>query len=319
MPVLEIKNLKIDLLDAEGNKKGRILRGLDLTMDAGEKLALVGESGCGKSMTALTMMNLLPTRRMKITEGSMTFNDRDLLKLKESDWPAIRGKEIGIIFQDPLTALNPVMTVGKQVEETLRSQAGIAKDPLAEVARLFSEMGLPDPKRIYHQYPHQLSGGMCQRICIAMALAASPQLLVADEPTTALDVTVQSQILQLLKNEMEARKFALLFITHNLRLVQGFCERIAVIYAGQVVETGLTGNVLKNPMHPYTESLLAAMPDRGKTGDSKVDLGWVPTPTDEITGCSFAARCNRSKPECSKIAPLATRKNERTFRCFYPL
>jgi len=324
VPVLEIKNLKIGLFDADGNFQRQILNGFDIDLYSGQKLALVGESGCGKTISALATVNLLPTAKMKITEGSICFEGRDLTKAHEKTWPDIRGKKISIIFQDPLSALNPLITVGEQVREALNSECGsINKTPIAttEVIRLFYEMGLPDPDRIYRQYPHQLSGGMCQRVGIAMALAASPGLLIADEPTTALDVTVQSQILQLLKKEIKTRKFSLLFITHNLRLVEGFCDRVAVIYAGQVVEEGKTLDVLTNPLHPYTETLIVSLLKTNKKTDNlKVNNGSDKTPNDVASGCSFATRCSKSNLDCFAQKPLLTLKNDgRKVRCFYPL
>ena len=253
----------MDLFDHDGNIRGHILRGFDLNLYSGEKLALVGESGCGKSISALAMVHLLPSNKMRITDGSINFNGTNLETIEEKAWPGIRGKKISIIFQDPLAALNPVIKVGEQVRESLDNSSfknNYQTSSFHEVIRLFSELGLPDVERVFRQFPHQLSGGMCQRVCIAMALAASPSLLIADEPTTALDVTVQSQILQLLREEMDRKSFALLFITHNLRLVEGFCDRIAVIYGGQVVEEGKVSEVLQYPRHPYTECLLSSLP-----------------------------------------------------------
>lgn len=222
-----------------------------------------------------------------------------------------------------MAALNPVMTVGEQVMESLNFVEGEKKDhasSYSEVIRLFTEIGLPDAERIFRQFPHQLSGGMCQRICIAMALAASPSLLIADEPTTALDVTVQCQILQLIREEMDHKRFALLFITHNLRLVEGFCDRIAVIYGGQVVEEGKASDVLKNPRHPYTECFLASMPRKGhKLSNERILLGVVPQPEDEFACCSFAPRCSWAKPDCFQNSPILKKIDERGVRCFYPL
>lgn len=313
----------MDLFDGDGNIRGHILRGFDLNMYSGEKLALVGESGCGKSVSVLAMLHLLPSNKMKITDGSISFNHSGIQTVEENAWAGIRGKQISIIFQDPLAALNPVMTVGEQVMESLNFAEGENKNPSTpffEVMRLFTEMGLPDAERIFRQFPHQLSGGMCQRVCIAMALAASPSLLIADEPTTALDVTVQSQIFQLLSEEMDRKKFALLFITHNLRLAEGFCDRIAVIYGGQVVEEGKVSEVLKFPRHPYTECLLASLPSKGpKIIYNKILLGVVPKPEDEFAGCGFAPRCPIAKPDCFQKDPPFIKNGGRGVRCFYPL
>ncbi len=322
-PVLEIKNLKVGLFDKAGKIHGLILRGFDLHLNVGEKVALVGESGCGKSISALAVINLFPSDKIKTIDGSILLNEKNLVDLDPNAWGGIRGKEISIIFQDPMAALNPIMTVGEQVMESIRANRKnmSAADSFLEVMRLFREMGLPDGERIFKQFPHQLSGGMCQRICIAMALASSPKLLIADEPTTALDVTVQSQIIQLLSKEISNLKFPLLFITHNVRLVDGFCERVAVVYGGQVVEEGKTSDVLSSPKHPYTEQLLSSVP---KIGEKKKNLniltGKVPDPSDDITGCVFAFRCTRSKPDCFLNPPLLLKtQEERRVRCFYPL
>lgn len=313
----------MDLFDHDGNIRGHILRGFDLNLYSGEKLALVGESGCGKSISALAMVHLLPSNKMRITDGSINFNGTNLETIEEKAWPGIRGKKISIIFQDPLAALNPVIKVGEQVRESLDNSSfknNYQTSSFHEVIRLFSELGLPDVERVFRQFPHQLSGGMCQRVCIAMALAASPSLLIADEPTTALDVTVQSQILQLLREEMDRKSFALLFITHNLRLVEGFCDRIAVIYGGQVVEEGKVSEVLQYPRHPYTECLLSSLPRKGpKITNNKILVGMVPKPEDDFVGCGFAPRCSRARPDCFHNFPFFQMTEERGVRCFYPL
>lgn len=313
----------MDLFDHDGKLRGHILRGFDLNLYSGEKLALVGESGCGKSISALATVHLLPSNKMRITDGSINFNGTNLKTIEEKAWPGIRGKKISIIFQDPLAALNPVITVGEQVRESLDNSSiknHSQNSSFHEVIRLFSELGLPDAERIFQQFPHQLSGGMCQRVCIAMALAASPSLLIADEPTTALDVTVQSQILQLLREEMDRKSFALLFITHNLRLVEGFCDRIAVIYGGQVVEEGKVSEVLQYPRHPYTECLLSFLPRKGpEITSNKILVGVVPKPEDDFVGCGFAPRCSRARPDCFQNFPLFQKTEKRGVRCFYPL
>ncbi len=294
---------------------------MDLDLFPGEKLALVGESGSGKSVTALSVVNLLPSRKMRRTCGSIAFNGAELTGLEENAWREMRGKKISIIFQDPLAALNPLLTVGKQVRESLpKEQLGFSNELNREVLRLFAEMGLPDPERIYGLFPHQLSGGMCQRVCIAIALAASPSLLIADEPTTALDVTVQSQILQLLKKEAEKRKFSLLFITHNIRLMERFSDRLAVVYGGQVVEVGETSEILKRPRHPYSERLLSSL-EWNRSGDnSSLDsLGLSPKPTEEISGCVYFKACTRSTAQCLEKSPLLVQTDRgKGYRCFYP-
>ncbi len=304
--------------------RGHILRGLDINVFPGEKVAMVGESGSGKSVTSLAAINLLPSRKMKITQGTILLNGKDLTRLEGKQWGDIRGKLISIIFQDPLAALNPLMTVGDQVREALSlldEDRNDSENIYGKVIRLFSEMGLPDAERICGLFPHQLSGGMCQRVCIAMALVSSPQLLIADEPTTALDVTVQSQILKILDQEMANRKFTLLFITHNIRMMEWFSDRIAVVYGGQVVEIGKTSDVFKRPNHPYTASLLSSLGvDEKMINDRKRIYGSTPRPEEKITGCVYFDRCSRAKPECSSKSPGWSKiEKGNSVRCFYPL
>jgi oligopeptide/dipeptide ABC transporter ATP-binding protein len=321
IPELEIKQLQVELFNEEGSSMGSILRGMDLELFPGEKLALVGESGSGKSVTALSVMNLLPSRKMRRTRGSILFKGIELTKIAEEDWREIRGKQISIIFQDPLAALNPLLTVGQQVRESLASvPRNSSHKQNLEVIRLFAEMGLPDPERIYGSYPHQLSGGMCQRVCIAIALAASPSLLIADEPTTALDVTVQIQILNLLNKEAENRKFTLLFITHNIRLMERFSDRLAVVYGGQLVEVGKTSEIFKKPRHPYTESLLSSLEwNKSEITFSRDLLGLAPKPTENVSGCVYFKACPRSKTECFEKSPEFIKKElGKGYRCFYP-
>jgi len=304
-----------------GEQKGWILRGIDLSLVEGERLALVGESGCGKSMTALSILNLIPKPPMERTEGRIFFKGRELNTLEEKDWREIRGKEIGMIFQEPLTSLNPVIPVGKQLAETLEVHLGLPGDQIDEkVYSLLNEVGLPDPERIERQYPHQLSGGMCQRIMIAMAVACGPSLLIADEPTTALDVTVQTQVLELLFRMTAEHRLAVLFITHDLRIVKGHADRVAILYLGQVVEEGAPSELFEHPQHPYTEGLLASLPGFSRRGRELLNIpGVVPTPFEPITGCAFADRCSRAGDRCRKEEPALNEiiKGHKV-RCFYP-
>ncbi len=300
---------------------GKVLRGVDLALEEGQTLALVGESGCGKSVTALSVLNLLPQPPMSKTAGRIRFEEREMDGLSELDWRRVRGKEIGIVFQDPVASLNPVFTVGDQVEEALKVHLGltvaVAKKRTLE---LLTQVGLPEPERIAGQYPHQLSGGMCQRVMIAMAVACEPKLLIADEPTTALDVTVQAQILDLLFQMTQKSKMAVLLITHDLRIVRNHTDRVVILYAGEVVEEGMPDDIFLHAQHPYTEGLLAAMPTFGQQGKPLTSIeGAVPSPFDTLTACVFADRCPKVQEKCRKEKPLfESEKNGHGVRCFYP-
>ncbi len=320
-PLLSIENLKVVLKDFGKNQTGIILRGINLVLNEGERLALVGESGCGKSMTALSVLNLLPQPPMEILSGEIRFKDKDLTRLRGEGWREIRGKEIGIVFQEPLTSLNPVIRVGEQIAEMIRNHSNISESTAQEkVLSLLNEVGLPDPERIARQYPHQLSGGMCQRVMIAMAISCGPSLLIADEPTTALDVTVQTQILDLLFQMTEQHRLAVLFITHDLRIVRNHADRVAILYAGQVVEEGRPDEIFSHPQHPYTEGLLEALPEFSHKGRPLFNIkGLVPSPFEKITGCCFASRCPRAKENCLLEEPeLFEKSRGQWVRCFYP-
>ena len=290
-------------------------------MREGERLALVGESGCGKSMTALSVLHLLPNPPMEMAEGRIEFKGRNLSALTEPEWRKIRGKEIGMIFQEPVSSLNPVLTVGDQIAEMLRAHDGGSKlEVPVKVASLLWEVGLPEPERLRHQYPHQLSGGMCQRVMIAMAIACGPSLLIADEPTTALDVTVQTQILDLLFSMTEQHKLSVLFITHNLKTVRGHADRVAILYLGLVVEEGTPEEIFEHPQHPYTEGLLTSMPEFSQKGHALFSIsGVVPTPFEALSGCAFANRCPRADKKCREVSPsLGELTKGHQVRCFYP-
>lgn len=319
--LLTIQDLRVDLDDPGSERKGSILRGIDLDLNEGERLALVGESGCGKSMTALSVLDLLPSPPMKKSGGRIQFLGKDLNALSATDWRDIRGKRIGMIFQEPLTSLNPVVTIGAQVAETLQVHLGLSREQARQrTVELLREVGLSDPERILEQYPHQLSGGMCQRAMIAMAIACSPSLLIADEPTTALDVTVQAQILELLLQMTQKHRLAILFITHNLRIIRSFADKVAILYRGQVVEQGRPDEIFDHPQHPYTEGLLASLPQLSSGSAELFSIpGNVPSPFETIVGCSFAGRCPKAQARCTKEDPLWTvvGKGHGT-RCFYP-
>jgi peptide/nickel transport system ATP-binding protein len=319
--LLSVKNLKVSIHNKETGKSGWVLRGVNFNLAAGARLALVGESGCGKSVTALTLMDLLPTPPMDWAEGEVRFKDHDLRTLSPQQWRSIRGAELSMIFQDPFSSLNPVFTVGDQMMETIQTHKKIPREEaIRRILELFREVGLPDPDRIYHQFPHQLSGGMCQRVMIAMAVSCEPSLLIADEPTTALDVTVQSQILDMLFQMTQEHGLGLLFITHNLPIIRDYAHRIIVLYAGQVVEEGTPEEIFEHPQHPYTEGLLAALPDLKQRGKALSNIpGQVPSPFETTAGCCFSPRCLKVKERCRVENPdLIKNEKGHGFRCFYP-
>lgn len=260
-PLLEVKNLRINFKTYAGLVQA--VRGVDFTLAKGETLAIVGESGSGKSVTSNALMRLIPQPAGRYEDGQILFEGKDLLKLSEREMESIRGNEIAMIFQDPMTALNPTMRVGKQIMEViLTHKKGVSKEAAKQRAiELLAEVGIPDPERRFKQYPHEFSGGMRQRVIIAIALAAEPKILIADEPTTALDVTIQAQILELMKKIQEKNGNAIIFITHDLGVVANVADRVAVMYAGQIVEYGSSHDIFYNPKHPYTWGLLGSMPD----------------------------------------------------------
>jgi len=298
-PLIEIKGLCTEFRLATGVLKA--VRCLDLTLEAGETLALVGESGCGKSITAASIMRLVPPPG-RIVSGSILFKGRDLLKLGEDEMREIRGNRIAMVFQDPMTSLNPVFTVGYQVAEGLRIHRGLTRDQAEEeTVGILEQVGLPAPRERLRDYPHQLSGGMRQRVMIAMALACRPELVIADEPTTALDVTIQAQILELLDRIKTETQMGLLLITHNLGIVAERAHRTAIMYAGQIVETAVTAELFKNPLHPYTRGLLASLPEFGTPGEKLATFaGSVPDLKNELTGCPFKERCPICDDNCAR-------------------
>ncbi len=319
--LLSIKNLEVSLKNPTNDKRGKVLRGISLSLGEGQRVALVGESGCGKSMTALSILNLLPQPPMEVTGGTIHFKDKDIHRFTREEWEAIRGKDIGIVFQDPITSLNPVFTVGVQIEETLRKHLNSSETEVRQkTLNLLAEVGLPDPKRVIGQYPHQLSGGMCQRVMIAMAIACGPTLLIADEPTTALDVTVQAQILELVFKLTQQNKMAVLLITHDLRIVKGHADRVVILYAGEVMEEGTPEDIFVHAQHPYTEGLLASMPQFEQKGKELVSIGGVvPSPFEDLPACVFANRCPKVKDKCRTEKPeFVLNKTGHGVRCFYP-
>jgi peptide/nickel transport system ATP-binding protein len=277
---------------------------IDFEIAEGEILALVGESGCGKSMTALSLMRLVP-RPGEVSAKTLRLGDRDILSLSVPEMRTVRGAGAAMIFQEPMTSLNPVVTCGAQVVEALRLHSKISKDAAkARAIELFTQVGIPDPAARFLAYPHQLSGGLKQRVMIAMALSTRPKLLIADEPTTALDVTIQAQILQLMRTLRDEVGASILLITHDFGVVNELADRVAVMYAGKIVETGTRREVLGTPRHPYTRGLLASMPGRGRHGERLHEIsGVVPAPSEWPLGCRFCTRCELRFEPCETISP----------------
>jgi len=297
------KLLEIQGLRTEFPLKGGVLKAVrcvDLELSAGETLALVGESGCGKSITAASIMRLVPPPG-RIVAGSVRFQGQDLLTLNEEAMRGIRGNRIGMVFQDPMTSLNPVFNIGNQVAEGLRVHRGLSReDAEREAVAVLEEVGIPSPRERLKDYPHQLSGGMRQRVMIAMALACRPELVIADEPTTALDVTIQAQILELLDRLKSENRMGLILITHNLGIVAERAHRTAIMYAGEIVEYAETFELFKNPLHPYTRGLLASLPEFATPGGTLTTIpGSVPDLKKELIGCPFLARCPIGDDECA--------------------
>lgn len=271
-------------------------------IDPGEVVCIVGESGCGKSVTSLSIMGLLG-KGGAVIDGSVLFDDKNLLAMTEKEFDQIRGNQISMIFQDPLTSLNPVFTVGSQITESIRVHLHLPKDEARKRAvGLLEKVGMPDPQGVMKKYPHTLSGGMRQRAMIAMALCCNPRLLIADEPTTALDVTIQAQIMALLKKLQEETGMSMILITHDIGLVANMADRVLVMYAGQIIEQAKASELFKSPRHPYTRALLETVPTIRDDADRKLFSipGIVPENYDHIKGCRFADRCAYRRPECEK-------------------
>lgn len=313
--LLEMKNLKTVFITDEGPV--RAVDGVDLAIRRGESVGLVGESGCGKSVTSLSILGLIPSPPGVITADSMLWQGRDLLTLSTEEMNKIRGNEIAMVFQEPMTSLNPVYTVGEQISEVLRAHQGLCKgDAWAKATELLERVGIPSPRKRVTAYPHQMSGGMRQRVMIAIALACCPSLLIADEPTTALDVTIQAQILDLLRELQRDTAMATLLITHDLGVVAGLVERVVVMYAGVVVENAPASEIFKNPLHPYTQGLMAAIPRLDRQVERlNVIPGMVPDPVNPSSGCRFAPRCPRVMQECRWREPALYGDAQRQVRC----
>jgi oligopeptide/dipeptide ABC transporter ATP-binding protein len=300
--LLEVSNLKTFFFSGEGLVKA--IAGIDFTIDRGETLALVGESGCGKSMTALSLLRLVPEPG-RIVEGDIQFDGLDLLHMPAEEIRRVRGNRIGMIFQEPMTSLNPVFRVGDQIMESLQLHRGKNKHEAAEIAaELLHKVGIPAARQRLNDYPHQLSGGMRQRVMIAMALSCNPQLLIADEPTTSLDVTIQAQIMALLGQIKAERNMATLLITHDLGVVAENADRVAIMYAGLILETANVKDLYQNPQHPYTRGLLACIPRVGEHKKRLVPIeGSVPRAGAPAEGCSFLERCPEAYAPCRGQLP----------------
>jgi len=315
-PLLEIRDLSVRFDTAEGAITA--VDGLSLTLAAGETLGLVGESGCGKSVTAMSVLKLIPSPPGNISSGEILLEGEDLLQAAPARLREVRGAEVAMIFQDPMTALSPLVRIGDQLVETVRLHRDISKFEARELAaEWLQRVGVPDVERRLREYPHQLSGGMQQRVMIASALILSPKLIIADEPTTALDVTIQAQVLELMRR-VKGERAALLLITHDLGVVWQMCSRVAVMYAGEIVEIAPAADLFRRPAHPYTEALLAALPATVQRGGRLAAIpGSVPSPRAYPAGCRFRPRCPYAVDACAVTHPPLTTLEEppRCSRC----
>jgi oligopeptide/dipeptide ABC transporter ATP-binding protein len=302
--LLEVKNLKTSFFTFEGVVKA--VDGVSYEVEEGETLGLVGESGCGKSVSALSLMRLIPDPPGKITDGEVLFDGEDILKIDMDDMRRIRGAKMSMVFQEPMTSLNPVLALEKQLSETLQLHKGMSREEARqESVNLLGRVGIPDPERRVRQYPHQFSGGMRQRVMIAMALSCNPRLIIADEPTTALDVTIQAQILELMKSLTTEFGVALIVITHNLGVVARYADRMNIMYAGKIVERGSAREIYSNPRHPYTVGLLNSVPRLDLPRRAKLDPieGQPPDLVNVPPGCSFRDRCRWAIDKCATDEP----------------
>jgi peptide/nickel transport system ATP-binding protein len=320
MALLEVRDLTVDFV-RRGERSFTAVDGVSFDVEPGQTVGLVGESGCGKSVTSLAIMRLLARRGNKVS-GSVRFEGTDLLKLSDRDMRDRRGRDLGMVFQDPLSSLNPVIPIGLQITEVLERHRGMSrKAATVEATDLLDKVGIPDPSRRLTEYPHQLSGGMRQRALIAIALACRPRLLIADEPTTALDVTIQAQILALLRELVQDTGTALIMITHDLGVVAGLCDEVNVLYGGKIVERAQRHQLFAEPRHPYTHGLLASIPrlDAGR-GEKLVPIrGSVADNIPWDHGCAFAPRCPNALPVCREVQPQLAPDQGGLLRCHNPV
>ena len=320
--LLDVRNLQTDFRTPEGAV--RAVDGLSFSVGAGETVALLGESGCGKTVTAFSILRLLKEPPARIS-GDVRFEGRNLLSFGKRELQAVRGNEISMIFQEPMTSLNPVLTIGRQIGETLRLHEGISRgEARGRGAEMLAMVGIPDPTRRLREFPHQLSGGMRQRVMVAIALACRPKLLIADEPTTSLDVTIQAQVLALIRDLKNRLGSAVVLITHDFGVVAEMADRVVIMYAGRKVEEGPVGTIFLSPRHPYTRALLQAVPRLGAARQANAQRrlaeipGVVPSLADPIQGCAFAARCSFATNLCREIAPvIETTSNGQSFACHH--
>ncbi|MEE8835690.1 MAG: ABC transporter ATP-binding protein [Eubacteriales bacterium] len=315
--LLQINSLNVEFHTAEGTV--RAVSNLHYTLRHGEKLGIVGESGSGKSVSSLAVMQLIPNPPGRITQGEILYRGRDLVKCSEKEMEKIRGNEISMIFQEPMTSLNPIIRCGSQIAESLELHRGMKKKEAMQAAiQLMRDVGIANPEVRAYEYPHQMSGGMRQRVMIAMALACQPKILIADEPTTALDVTIQAQILDLINELNETTGTSVLFITHDLGVIHELCDNVIVMYTGHIVEKASVKDLFADPLHPYTQGLLAAIPHITKDRPRLTAIkGMVPNPTDHIDGCSFWPRCPYADERCRHEEPPMCRESKgRYVRCW---
>jgi oligopeptide/dipeptide ABC transporter ATP-binding protein len=318
-PLLDVDDLSVGFNTEQGPV--RVVENVSFSLRAGETLGLVGESGCGKSVTAQTIMRLLPSPPSRIEGGAIRFQGQDLAAISEKAMRNIRGDQIGMVFQEPMTSLNPTQRIGRQIAEPLLLHRGMSySSARAEVMRVLQAVGIGNAERRLEQYPHELSGGLRQRVMIAMAVICRPKLLIADEPTTALDVTIQAQIITLLQSLQKELGLAILLITHDLGMVAEMCRSIAVMYAGHIVEAGEAETVLGRPRHPYTAGLLASLPRRARKGERLPNIpGLVPPPGRRSGGCSFRERCSRAEARCAAEVPQLVTHDGRRAACWNPV
>jgi oligopeptide transport system ATP-binding protein len=319
-PLLEVKNLKTQFFTQDGVVKA--VDDVSFSVLPGETLGIVGESGCGKSITAMSIMRLIPTPPGRIVNGSINFEGEDILGMSDEEMRSVRGNKIAMIFQDPMTSLNPVLSINRQISETLELHLGMSKSQSRQRSvELLNMVGIPNAEERVDQYPHQFSGGMRQRVMIAMALSCNPKLLIADEPTTALDVTIQAQILDLMRNLQVEHNTALIMITHDLGVVAGMTDRVNVMYAGHVVETATTEELFANPKHPYTVGLLNSIPRLDSNRKEKLDpiRGLPPDLIDLPDMCPFLPRCDFAREKCEQQNPplLEVNANHRSACWFW--
>jgi oligopeptide/dipeptide ABC transporter ATP-binding protein len=309
--ILEVKNLHTTFHTPHGDV--RAVAGVSFHINRNEVLGIIGESGSGKSVTSLSILRLTHKKKAKISpESEIIFNGRNLLALSEKEMRAIRGKEISMVFQDPLTSLNPVLTIGKQLKEVLKLHRNLSNEQMEEeMIRILTLVGISSPETRLKQYPHQLSGGMRQRIMIAMALSCHPKLLIADEPTTALDVTIQAQILELLRDLKERLSLSVMLISHDMGVIAEMADRVVVMYSGQIVESGSVKDIFDQPKHPYTQGLLQSIPHLDRNESKLYAIrGSIPNPNNRPIGCAFHPRCEQAKEICTRLVPPMTNIND---------